>query len=569
MGRHYSYQFKTTSGSYSLIINGRDPTGTWYQGQATPLTCSSPPGGLNFLQSNFSYVPFTWYFNQASSSGFYDSGTGVYSCPNGVTVQSCFKTILGQLHSQGVSGIRIFVQVCSSGSLAFSNCNTQASWNPNVEPGETWIANVGQFFQDLAGQQIYNVAITMASGGTPLQVPVAQTSSPLGSCTITGNCSSDIQSGVVYFDPLTPYGVQPNGNPIGSRWITGLNTVYNQAPTNNQNFLGWTNIFNVVNGILGKAKGAGVNVSELELAQEVNVTVFTSMMRWIYDNSMGATAPAAYQFSGTVNNQQVTFANVLAGLRAQMANNGFDSRNVAYSAAWTDAAQISGTDPNSNCTDAYGDYARDINLDSLTQAINGPLQNNGGWIGVPDVISSNGDQLVCGGTLGGHMFRSPLYSTQPNVIDIHLYPQVPNVVNTDAMVKQTAALDFGDVPTFLQIAGLTSAQVVIGETYPGTLSPQEALGPDGNLYYCPGSASAISPPPSYNPGYLLPTTTPNDSVAGFTSSSLSSYDVTFRPWMELMVSSGVCFAYGSGAGTSGNYQAVNYSGQGPYIPVYQ
>jgi len=33
------------------------------------------------------------------------------------------------------------------------------------------------------------------------------------------------------------------------------------------------------------------------------------------------------------------------------------------------------------------------------------------------------------------------------------------------------------------------------------------------------------------------------------------------------MSSGQCFAYGSGPGTSGNYQAINYNGQGPYTPT--
>jgi hypothetical protein len=162
--------------------------------------------------------------------------------------------------------------------------------------------------------------------------------------------------------------------------------------------------------------------------------------------------------------------------------------------------------------------------------------------------------LICGGSYNQGMFESPIKSTQPDLVDIHIYPQIDGAQNTDPNIEAVAKLDFSDIPTFLEIAGLTSAQIVIGETYPGTLYPNEITVPGTGTFYCPGSASAVNPP-SF-PGYPLPSTTPNDSVAGFNSSSLSSYTVTFRPWLELQGSAGECYPYGEGPGYTGNYQTA-------------
>ena len=130
--------------------------------------------------------------------------------------------------------------------------------------------------------------------------------------------------------------------------------------------------------------------------------------------------------------------------------------------------------------------------------------------------------------------------------------------NTDAMIQQEAAIDYGDVSHFLALAGLQSAAIVIGETYGGTLSPLN-LGTPSSPNYC------------WNGAYLSPTAAPFDNVAGFNSEGvtnpLSSYTVTFRPWMNLQLPSGQIFAYGSGPGTPGNYQALNYNNQGPYTPT--
>jgi len=134
------------------------------------------------------------------------------------------------------------------------------------------------------------------------------------------------------------------------------------------------------------------------------------------------------------------------------------------------------------------------------------------------------------------------------------------VVNTDSEIQQVAAIDYGDIPHFLYEASMTSAAVVIGETWAGTISPLN-LGTSGQPNYC------------WYGEYQFPSGTPADNVAGFNSESVSNpvpltdFTVTFRPWMNLEWTSGACFNYGTGPGTSGNYRAINYNGQGPYTPT--
>lgn len=495
-------------------------------------------------------MPFSFYntTDAASSYGFTTTvnGVSISSCPSGASVRSCFQTILGQLDAQGVTGVRIIVPFCDSTSLAFTNCGssyTAVSWNPSGNPAQqTWITNVTNFFADVHTAGIQNVTITVAASPETIEtLPIGSTQSTLGVCAVdgtpTGNCCSDTPA-TVSFSPQIPYGLLANGNPIGDFYITGSNQGYNCAPVNNLYFIGWTNYFNVLNAMLAAAKSQSVTVYELELEDEVNTMVFPVLLRNVYDNSLPQSAPSEYQVTVGFD----TYANVLAGLRGQMTANGFDPGRVEYSAFWTDSSVAT-----ENCANAYDDYARNFGLDTITQAI------IGGLIGYPSGYTITAG-LTCGGSTSG-MFQSPIDSTLPDIVDVHIYPEVTDTTNTGAMIQQVATIDYGDVPHFLSEASLESADIVIGETYGGTLSPLN-LGTSSAPNYC------------WFGTYPSPSGTPSDNVAGFNASALASYTVTFRPWMQLQDPTGACFAYGSGAGSSGNYQSVNYNGEGPYTPTH-
>lgn len=489
---------------------------------------SSTIGSSSWLQANISYLPVSNYdtLHLATSYGFSTS------CPSAASVRSCFQTILSNMRAQHVSGIRIFVTFCDATSLAFSNCGqpyTSISWSPAVNLyQQTWINNLTAFFQDVQTAQIQNVTITLADAPHTLSQSIGSASSPLGSCSVSGKCCSDTPS-VVYFSATQPYGLNPNNNyfPIGDRWTTGNNQGYNCSPVNPY-FIGWNNEFNVINAMLAAAKGH-VTIYEFENEQELNLVPFTAMARYIYDNS----APLS---AGLPAGQVV---NVLSHLRSLMTANGFDPGRVYWSTVEADA-----TTATYNCTNVYTDWSRNFGLDEVSQAI------NAGYIGVnTDATVTNG--LVCGGSNLSSMYVAPIYSTQPNIVDAHMYSSVSGIVNTDAQIQAAANTDFGDVPHFLTLASLGSANITIGETWGGTLSP--ALRGPGD--YC------------WLGAYSTPSGAPNDNVAGFNSSSLSGYTVTFRPWMELEDPSGKCFAYGGGPGTVTNYQSVNFNSLGPYTPT--
>lgn len=363
---------------------------------------------------------------------------------------------------------------------------------------------------------------------TPSLNQSAAQAAPWDHAAYRGKCCSDTPS-VVYFSATQPYGLNPNNNyfPIGDRWTTGNNQGYNCSPVNPY-FIGWNNEFNVINAMLAAAKGH-VTIYEFENEQELNLVPFTAMARYIYDNS----APLS---AGLPAGQVV---NVLSHLRSLMTANGFDPGRVYWSTVEADA-----TTATYNCTNVYTDWSRNFGLDEVSQAI------NAGYIGVnTDATVTNG--LVCGGSNLSSMYVAPIYSTQPNIVDAHMYSSVSGIVNTDAQIQAAANTDFGDVPHFLTLASLGSANITIGETWGGTLSP--ALRGPGD--YC------------WLGAYSTPSGAPNDNVAGFNSSSLSGYTVTFRPWMELEDPSGKCFAYGGGPGTVTNYQSVNFNSLGPYTPT--
>ncbi len=448
-----------------------------------------------------------------------------------------------------MTGVRIFVTFCNASSQAFSTCDGSVPWDPSVYPAQqTWIQNVGNFFADVHTAGIQNVTLTTGSGVAPntYSASTSSTSSPIGSCSSSKNCCNFTGS-TVDFDPLLPYGLDPGNNnfPIcGYWWDNSDNFGWNQAPINPY-FLGWTNFFNVLNAVFHQANPNPqtepplVTISELDVQQELNIQTFTAQARWVYDNSALASASPQYSqyvYSGIVD--------VLAAVRGLMSANAFDPKRVAYSAGETDTNSAT-----SNCANEYDDYARNAGIANMTQVI------NAGWAGVPTGFQPT-DFLVCGGTIDStRMFQSPIYSSQPDIVDIHAYPNVMGTTNTDAMIQQVAALDYGDIPHFLAEAGLQSADIVIGETYSGAIDPLNQ-GTSGSPNWCQLGQ------------YESPAGAPSDNVAGFNnegvSNPLSSYTVTFRPWMELEDLTGVCFPYGGGPGNSNNYQTVNYNGQGPY-----
>ena len=485
--------------------------------------------GPGSLHVNLGYVSFVNYdtAHLASANGF------VGNCPDGSSVRSCFQTILFNMRAQGVTGVRVFLPLCEgdpsiSPITGCGNLTSGVSFSATSGPGQLWIQKAGDFFNDVKnatdanGVGIRNVTITLVHG-TPAGAPTnggiygfpvskAAASSPAGPCSTAPD--------TIYFWPSLPYGITgPPYFPIGQGEPNSAG--YNCAPMNPY-FIGWTNQFNAINALLAAAVGK-VNINELETEQEISLVEFPVQLRYIYDNVHAGSYNQAY----TNCNSNPSLVDNVCILRTLMSNNGFDPGGVNWSAQLSDA-----TNSSQNCSSVYGDFARQINLGAIASAF------GGGYIGLA-TASVPMDGLHCGGGSTSGMYQVPIYHTQPNMYDQHMYPHVEPAQPTDTEVQTVATLAFSDFLHFLNIVSNPSALVMVGETHIGTYS--NAAGCDTTPF--PPLAAA-------------------NTVAGFNASMLAGHSVVLRPWMELQNSpvDAICFRYPT-------YQNVNLNGAGPYSPT--
>ncbi|MBZ5626352.1 MAG: discoidin domain-containing protein [Acidobacteriia bacterium] len=501
-------------------------------GSATTYTANVTVAikGPSLLRVNLSYLPVGSY----DTAHFASSDIGLsQSCPTNSTVRACFQTILWNMQRQGVSGVRVYVNFCGADGALDAGGVTQCGhpWNQitfdkTTGPGLAWIQNVSNFFADVKANNIQNVDLSLvhgsSAGGTYSQAK-ADSTSPADTPGNKVYCADTTDP--VLFYATYPFGLKSsNFFPIGQ----GDNGGYNCSPINPY-FVGWQNQFNVIDAVLAAAQSNLVTISELEFEQEQDLVDFTSELRLMYDNS---SPESALQQPGTS-------VDILTKLRGLMNNHNFLAGNVTWSAPWIDATLAT-----ENCLNVYQDYSRESTLDAILAAI------GGGVIGLNnDHTTSNG--LYCGGTTNT-MLPSPMYNpTQPSIVDSHMYPHVdagPGAsedyqITLDPQIPTLAQLDYSDLQHFVA-KYFPSAQVIIGETHPGTpyYDTVDKCNPFGN----PGGA-------------------PN--VVGFNASLLAGYYVVFRPWMEVLGPTGKCFPYNGGGATS--YQNVNYNWNGPYAPTQQ
>jgi hypothetical protein len=239
-----------------------------------------------------------------------------------------------------------------------------------------------------------------------------------------------------------------------------------------------------------------------------------------------------------------------------MSNHGFDANRATWSSPHGDStpadSQCPSVDPitgTCNCTDVYTDWARQSDLNAVGSAF------GGGLIGVSNATASSG--LWCGGMVSG-MLQVPIYHTQPDIVDVHMYPHVAGAGSGDTQVQQVATLDFNDLTHFLPLVypnGPTPL-FMIGETHSGTPVLQTDVSYQGSEVVCPYAPAFLN---GQTDTSAYPATAAASEVAGFNQSSLAGYNVIFRPWMELQDATGQCYPYST-------YQNVNLNWDGPYAP---
>ena len=367
------------------------------------------------------------------------------------------------------------------------------------------------FFADVYASGIRNVTITPAhtgfGGDAYLFAPPS--SSP------SGALCADTQSVLLYW-AAAPFGENTvcdlNGQNCGYR-PTGAfdNSAYN-CSSRNPIFVGWQNMYNVINAMLNAAATRGLTVTELDIENEADYQNFPVHARFLVDNA----------HTNTGNPDSVNSLRYYMGTA-----NRFDPGRVT-----TSTFTISANTANWNCTNVYNDYARLTPLNEFASAI------GGGVIGLPSGYDAS-TGLVCGGSTSG-MYQMPVSHTQPNIVDIHSYACVIDPANgqcrlDDVQAQNEARINFSDVVHYLALRNVTSSLIMLGETWSNSNA--------GNGRNCEGGVLGAA----------------KDTVVGYNASSLAGHSVIFRPWHNVRAS---CYSYPD------NFN-VNLGGAGPYTPTHQ
>jgi len=238
------------------------------------------------------------------------------------------------------------------------------------------------------------------------------------------------------FFPWLPYGLRDDNGYVDCQ---GFNDAWRQwAVHNTVNWQGWQPYFDMMNAVFSATAAAGLQIKELDLLNEVNLTAFTVQARFIYD----------YDYS------TMTGTDVLGTLRPNMSR-WFDPSHLTYSTAASDT-----TVNQYDCGSVWGDSAYCVDEDALSGAIAG----SSGVFGVASGVEyTNG--LACGGDTSGMTYLLQSY-TEPSTFDIHVYPCIldsdSDCTSTDATA--TATQFYSDVWKFMKSHLFTDSYVVFGET---------------------------------------------------------------------------------------------------------
>lgn len=439
------------------------------------------------LEINLGPLPIDHYGDHNNNNGtLHGSDAGwipTHNCATSKSVRKCIIDILKDYKAQGVTGVRFQFALGAPGlSTAFDT-------NGNVN--RKWLNNLQLFFSDLAR----NVGIKNISP-TPVISDHWSASSAYYVVKTVTSCSVSKQ---LRFIKWLPYGLRTDNLFPDCQ---GNNFAYDVADGNTgttsgvSDFWGWDKFYNLMDAVLSRAAAQGLNVSDLDLQNEVDLFNFTVQARLIYDRTRGE------DVLGKIRAKMVTYFGTGADLR------------VTYSSTLSPP----GTD-GEDCGSVYGDTALIITLSEMTAA------TDVGWIGIPEETVSGPAGLACGGKVESDagvdymVDLSEFYSaySQPVVHNIHVY--VPG----DA----TARNFYDGMWNYLDYRGFTSHKAMIGEANPVPTTTCDTFDP----------AKAYSSVNGYN-GYTdsKPITQCRDHASSSsTSSCLYQYANTstvLRPWQN-------------------------------------
>ncbi len=338
----------------------------------------------------------------------YDFNTPAYyyfptSCPGGVTVRACIQQQLLRLRSQHVSGVRFQFAFCGgAGSTPLVGCG---QYSPPFVLNQTWMNNVSAFFTDIKQSGISNVIITPAHAGfggdwltsgppaaSPSGYPCARTPS------------------TVYYWAANPFATTASGDGKNLTYPIGQNdnNAFNCAPKN-PHFIGWQNMYIIIDRMIAAAASANLNITELDYEQELVLHNFPAELRFMIDTAQADTGygDKSYPLPPPAGTQ--VYSDTYLALRYNRSTHGYDPGKLNYSAG-IEHPNVVGV----NCTSAYTDYARLIEVDEVIAGI------AGGKIGTPMLPPEGAPYgLYCTGSItpqmaAGPMFQVPVGHSSPS-----------------------------------------------------------------------------------------------------------------------------------------------------------
>lgn len=369
------------------------------------------------------------------------------NCPSSSypKVQDCYMSLLQKFKSQDASGVR----------FRFSVWRAMKKVGSDYQVDSAWLGNLRAFLQDIKNEGYTYVTPsplffgTSGEGEQNIKVDVTE-----------GGCTNSVPTKVeLTFWPTAPFGWEQGKGPFAA----GKDQSYNCSPAN-PIFVGWDNIYEVIDALLAEIAAKGLVVYEFDLLNEINLHWFTVEARFIYDNMTDHTGDR----------------DVLAKVRALMSQHGFSPDRVAYSPKTSRTS-----DPRGDCFSLYGDSARVIGLSEVTAGIAGGAVGHGdNWYD----YKTGANYLPCRKNADppGGMATIPVYHTQPSVIDIHDYSCLLIDKWTCDLNKTSADTQVEAETLFTKIrqyknaycpggwhgynANICNAQVIVGETHSNTVN---------------------------------------------------------------------------------------------------
>lgn len=424
---------------------------------AVSLSAQAEKQKLFELEVNIGPVPVEQYLLTNTD------GT-IAGCPKSQKVSECLKMSLANYARQKVTTVRYMFDMTGDAFLA------------NGTPNPKYISNLNLIHKDMKASGITHIIPTPNWDGWGNQFQR----------TVFDPCQGKNISLIFY--KTAPYGFETeNGFPYN----LAEDRSYECSPAN-PIFVGWNNIYNLIDAVIKSAKDNELIVSQFDIKNEVNLHWFSVMGRNIHDNKHGSSGDP----------------NVYMKIRSLMAKYGFSPGVVNYSTVATNVSL-----ENFDCKTAYGDSGRVISQSALVDAIAGkPFGRGQNW-GVKN-------KIVCGGDKDG-MARLPTSNPLPDYFDIHDYHCIEKVDGScdpakGHLIKEDSLVFYNTLHSFLSRIEKPSATMAIGETH--------------SLFKKSGDLRCE--------GFSVPDDTAHQMIEGFSTSSLRKgrepASNVIRPWNYIM-----------------------------------